>query len=306
MNFPTFSNAACLERLQPPTDKIRMVLDTDTYNEIDDQFAVVYALLSPNRLKVEAIYAAPFHNKRSSGPADGMEKSYQEILRLLSKMDMSPNGLVFRGSADYLKDTNRPHRSEAAMDLIDRAMKTDVTPLYVAAIGAVTNIASAILIEPEITKHIVVLWLGGNPFYWPNNQGAFNLVQDLNSSRLIFDCGVPLVHIPCFGVTSHLLTTMPEIERYVEGQGAIGDYLAKIFREYHAEHFAYSKVIWDISAIAYLINHQWVDTEIVHSPILTDQMTWSFDRSRHFIRNVTFVRRDPIFRDLFTKLRCQN
>lgn len=67
----------------PPAGKIRMVLDTDTYNEIDDQFALVHALLSPERLKVEAVYAAPFHNERSNGPEDGMERSYEEILRLL-------------------------------------------------------------------------------------------------------------------------------------------------------------------------------------------------------------------------------
>jgi hypothetical protein len=104
-------------------------------------------------------------------------------------------------------------------------------------------------------------------------------------------------------VSSHLITNLPEIQLYVEGQGDIGDYLAKIFREFSANHFAYSKVIWDISAIAYLINNQWVETEIVHSPILTDRMTWSFDRSRHFIRNATVIRRDSIFRDFFSKLK---
>ena len=67
--------------LKPPAKRpVRMVLDTDTYNEIDDQFAVVYALISPE-LDVQAVYAAPFHNNRSSGPGDGMEKSYEEILR---------------------------------------------------------------------------------------------------------------------------------------------------------------------------------------------------------------------------------
>ena len=266
MNLPTFSNAACLERLQSSTDKIGMVLDTDAYNEVDDQFAVVYALLSRDRLDVEGIYASPFYNKRSIGPADGMEKSYQEILNLLNKMDMSSDGLVFRGSTNYLKDVNQPQKSEATIDLIDRAMKRNSPPLYVVAIGAITNVASAILIKPEIASHIVVVWLGGNPFYWPNNQGAFNLVQDPNSYRLIFDSGVPLVHIPCFGVTSHLLTTLPKIERYVAGQGAIGDYLAKIFREYTTEHFAYSKVIWDISAIAYLINHLLGENRVCAQP----------------------------------------
>lgn len=46
--------------------KINMVLDTDTYNEVDDQFALMYALRSPERLNVEAIYAAPFYNNRSN------------------------------------------------------------------------------------------------------------------------------------------------------------------------------------------------------------------------------------------------
>src|SRR5256885_2251476 len=64
-----------LARLEPPEGVVRVVLDTDAYNEIDDQFAIAYAVRSP-RLDVEAVYAAPFHNVRSSGPADGMRRSY--------------------------------------------------------------------------------------------------------------------------------------------------------------------------------------------------------------------------------------
>ena len=60
MNFPKITNSTRLEKLQPQDGKIRMVIDTDTYNEIDDQFAVVHALLSPERLSVEGIYATPF------------------------------------------------------------------------------------------------------------------------------------------------------------------------------------------------------------------------------------------------------
>ena len=62
MNFPKLSETERIEHLCPPESTIRMVLDTDTYNEVDDQFAVVHALMSPNRLSVEALYAAPFHN----------------------------------------------------------------------------------------------------------------------------------------------------------------------------------------------------------------------------------------------------
>ena len=91
-----------ISRLQAPAGKVRMVLDTDTYNEIDDQFALTYALLSPDKLSVEAIYAAPFHNSRSNGPGDGMEKSYEEILRLLEFLGRSAHGFAYRGSTEYL------------------------------------------------------------------------------------------------------------------------------------------------------------------------------------------------------------
>ncbi len=307
MNFPLLSDVVRLGRLDPPRGKVRMVLDTDTYNEIDDQFALVYALLSPQEMMVEGVYAAPFFNNRSAGPGDGMEKSYEEILRLLDRLDVSPEGLAFRGSTDYLPDLEHPHNSEAAAHLIERAMADPTTPLYVVAIGAITNVASAILMDPRIVENIVVVWLGGQPLHWPH-AWEFNLQQDLQASRLIFDCGVPLVQIPCSGVASHLLTTVAEVEHYVEGRGRIGDYLTEIFREYHTDYtrpeaqYAWSKVIWDISGIAYLINPQWVPTNLVHSPLLTDQVTWSADATRHFIRQATFVHRDPIFRDLFKKL----
>ena len=302
VQMPQLTEPFRLDRLQPPAGKFRMVLDTDTYNEVDDQFALVYALLSPERIQVEAIYAAPFHNKRSSGPADGMEKSYEEIMRLLDKMAWPADNLVYRGSTAYLDKNLEPIRSDAVTDLIERALASPLDdPLYVVAIGAITNVATAILIEPSIIERIVVVWLGGHALHWPHTV-EFNLKQDVPAAQVVFNSGVPMVLIPCFGVTSHLLTTVPELEAYVSGRGAIGDYLVEIVKGYHADHVGWSKVIWDISTIAYLIDPSWVPTQLVHSPILTDQVTWSVDQSRHFIRYANYIHRDPIFRDLYAKL----
>ncbi|MCC6456275.1 MAG: nucleoside hydrolase [Caldilineaceae bacterium] len=301
-SMPKIADAARLERLQPPAGKIRMVLDTDTYNEVDDQFALVYALLSPERITVEAIYAAPFHNRRSSGPADGMQRSYEEIMRLLDKMAWPADGLVYKGSTAYLDKSRQPQQNDAVTDLIRRALASPADdPLYVVAIGAITNVASAILQEPSIIEKIVVVWLGGHALYWPNTV-EFNLKQDVVAAQIVFDCGVPLVHVPCYPVTSHLATTVSELEAYVSGRGAIGDYLVDIVKGYHDDHTAWSKPLWDVATIAYLINPEWVPTELVHSPILTDQVTWSVDHSRHLMRYATYIRRDPIFRDLFAKL----
>lgn len=292
-----------LQMLRPVERRpVRMVLDTDTYNEIDDQFALVYSLLSPE-LKVEAVYAAPFHNRRSSGPGDGMEKSYEEILRILQKIGLERERFAFRGSPDYLRDLERPHRSPAALDLVARARRSSSEdPLYVVAVGAITNVASALLIDPAIIKNIVLVWLGGNGHDWPH-QREFNFRQDLNASRLIFDSGVPLVQLPCTPVVTHFTTTVPEMEHYLSGQGEIAEYLLRIFKEYRKDHFGWSKVLWDMTAVAWLVNPDWLPSDVLHTPIVTDQYTLSLDRSRHFMRAVNFVRRDPIFRDFFTKLR---
>jgi hypothetical protein len=317
MNFPNISGRKRFERLLPPVGKVNMVLDTDTFNEIDDQFAVVYALLSQDELSVEALYAAPFFNERSTTPGEGMEKSYDEIVRLLDKLDVPSEELAHRGSPGFLVDYEHPYASDAVDDLIQRAMSSE-GPLYVVAIGALTNIASAILIEPGLIEKIVMVWLGGTALHWPHAV-EFNLAGDVLASRLVLDCGVPLVLIPCAGVTTHLRTTVSEIDLYVQGQGAIGNYLAETFKDYSDDHFAWSKEIWDVVAIAYLLNADWIPSQLVPSPIIAQRtadsvfnqdsyswykhpLTWSFDASRHPIRCAYYVERDPIFRDMFKKL----
>lgn len=295
------SEARRLELLTPPTGKCRVVLDTDTYNEIDDQFAVVYSLLAPEKIQLEGLYAAPFHNNRSDGPGDGMEKSYEEILRVLDRLGHDHVGLVHRGSTSYLPGAEEPVDSDAARDLISKAMQGE-DPLYVLAVGAITNVASALLLEPTIAGRIVVVWLGGNPTNWPSAR-EFNLMQDLHASRVVFDCGVPLVHIPCRNVSECLRTTLPEMKEHVKGRGAIGDYLYQIYEEYVPDQPARSKVIWDISAVAWVLNASWVPTYLTHSPILTDGMTWSRDDSRHLVREAFTVNRDGVFGDLFARLR---
>jgi len=302
MAYPYLDEETRLTRLRRPSGTVRMVLDTDTYNEIDDQFALAYAMLSPDKVRLEAVYAAPFWNELSSGPKDGMEKSYDEIVRILDRLGRSADGFAFPGSDRYLPAANVPVDSPAARDLIDKALaSSEDDPLYVVAIGAITNVASAILLNPDIVRSIVVVWLGGHHLGHKDTK-EFNLAQDPHASRVLFDSGVPLALIPCHGVASHLITTLPEIERFVKDKGDIGTFLAERYEGCSDDHFGYSRVIWDLSAVAYLVDPTFVEADLVHSPVLTDQTTWSVDTSRHFIRCATRVDRDAIFRDLFRKL----
>lgn len=113
------TDAQRIKNLSVPSGTVDVVLDTDAYNEIDDQFAIAYLLNCGEKLNTKAIYAAPFHNGRSQSAEDGMNKSYDEILRLLALMDRSVD--VYRGSTNYLEDEKTPVISPAAQDLSTRA-----------------------------------------------------------------------------------------------------------------------------------------------------------------------------------------
>ena len=296
------SDAQRLALLAPRAGRLRAVLDTDTYNEIDDQFAVVQALLSPDRLDLQAIYAAPFFNDRSSGPGDGMELSYGEILALLERLGVPSDGLVHRGVTDYVGPAKQALPAAAVDDLIARARSgSPDNPLYVIAIGAISNVASALLAAPDIIDRTVVVWLGGHALEWPQ-QREFNLRQDVGGAQVVFDSGVPLVLVPCMGVVSHLHSTVPEIERYVEPHGEIGRFLAQRFKEYETDHVGWAKEIWDMAPVGWLLDPDWTPSVLVPTPILTDQVTYSVDRARHPMRYVAQVKRNPIMRDFITKL----
>jgi inosine-uridine nucleoside N-ribohydrolase len=288
--------------LSPPQGQIRAVMDTDTYNEIDDQFAIVQMMLSPDRINVEGIYAAPFHNARSNSPGHGMEQSHAEILRLLERIGVSSDGLVYKGVVDYVGPGKIARDAAAVEHLIERAMDGSAgNPLYVIAIAAISNVASAILKAPEIIDRIVVVWLGGHVLHWPHTK-EFNLKQDVGGAQVLFDCGVPVVLVPCMGVASHLHSSVPEIEKYIEPQGDIGAFLSMRFKEYSDNHKGYSKEIWDMAAVAWALNPDWAPSVLTSSPVLSEQMTWSVDQRRHSVRYVTELDRDAIMRDFINKL----
>ncbi|MCC6859473.1 MAG: nucleoside hydrolase [Bryobacterales bacterium] len=301
-------DALLRKMLEPPSGRVPVVIDTDTYNEIDDQYCVAYGILSPDRMDVQAVYAAPYLNDRSTSAGDGMEKSYQEILRILKFLGRDAGGFAFRGSDRFLESAGKPVDSPAARDLIQKALQPRSTPLYVLTVGCPANVSSAILMEPKIRDRIVVVWLGGTTHEWPSAR-EFNLQQDLHASRVLFDSGAPLMQIPTKNVSEHLRTTVPEMERWVKGRSRLGDYLFGQFLDYARVHtqgreaaYPWSKVIWDISVVAWMVDPRWIPSSLVPSPVLTGDFRWSRKPGRHLIRVATNVSRDPVFHDLFEKL----
>lgn len=282
-----------------------MVLDTDAYNEIDDQFAISYLLKSKEKLNTKAIYAAPFFNSNSVSPKDGMEKSYDEIFKLLSLLGEKVD--VFKGSEKYLDNENTPVISYAARDLAERVKNySPQNPLYVVAIGAITNIASAILLNPEVAQNSVVIWLGGHALHYHHTK-EFNMYQDVAAARVVMQSGVPFVQLPCTGVVSNFTVSKPELEFWLKGKNPLADYLAENTikkADSYAKETAWTRVIWDVTAVAWLLNdsERFMESRIIPTPIPTYDNFYATDFNSYSMRYVYNIKRDALMTDLFRKL----
>lgn len=298
-------DARMIKRLRLPEGLVDVVLDTDTYNEIDDQYALAYLIKSDDRLNLKALYAAPFFNAKSESAGDGMEKSYQEIMKILTLMGREDlKQVVYRGSTSFMKSETEAVDSEAARDLAERAMEyTTERPLYVVAIGAITNVASALLRKPEIRDRIVVVWLGGHAVSWPDTK-EFNMSGDYSAARVVMGCGVPMVLLPCMGVVSEFRVSGPELEYHLRGKNRLCDYLVDYsIREGSAgSKFAtWTRVIWDVTAVAWLLGGFMNDC-VMRTPMPGYDGKYEFGGDRHLMRYVYQIHRDKLMEDLFGKL----
>lgn len=278
---------------------IPVVIDSDTYNEIDDQFAIAYALCRPKQLDVLAMLAAPFMNERAASPAEGMQKSLAEMRRIRDLCHS--HAPLYAGSTTYLPEDGRAVESPACNELIRLAMAMpEGKRLCVAAIAVLTNIASALLKAPQIKDRIVVYWLGAHAKDFPD-QNEFNLRQDRLAAQVVFDSGVPIVWFPCRGVCSHLSLSLWEANHWMQGKNVLADVLLLLLRQSNTAGMGQSRILWDIAPIAALCSPRCVQTEPVPAPIVT-QGRLQFPPERHRVDYVLMISRDQVFADFFAAI----
>jgi inosine-uridine nucleoside N-ribohydrolase len=236
-----------------------------------------------------------------------MEKSYAEILHVLEltgKRELS--GLVYRGADRYIPDEETPVRSDGARRLVELAMEhTKENPLYVVCIAAPTNVASAILMEPEIVNRMVVIWSGGVGLNWPDCQ-CFNGGQNVAASRVVLQSKVPVVLTPGRSVGDRLLTTGPELKYWLEGKNRFCDYLVqKTVSEAELCNAGkvWSRPLTDVVPFGWLVGgEEFVLDRLEKRPTIEYDLYYSFDPRRPMMRYVYYVKRDQLLNDLFEKL----
>ncbi len=282
----------------------KVIVDSDTYNEMDDQYAIAYAIAS-DKMEVLALNAAPFHNDRSRDFGDGMEKSYEEILRVLEHIGKTGQYPVFKGSRTRINDDPelRPVDSPAARNIIKLAHETDEI-IYILALGAITNVVSAAMIDPSICDRICVVWLGGHCFDF-RDLGEFNLAQDYAAGQLLLNLDVPLIMLPaCDHGTKVLQVRLPDMQEIKGDSPAAVFFRETLPEEFNGDYYenGWERVIWDIAAPGAVAVPEGYSFSVIPAPVFGDNWQYAFDRTRRKIIFMEKVDRDTVVHDAFACL----
>ncbi len=287
-----------------PQEKIvRVITDTDAYNEADDQFAIVHAALSPKFENVGFI-AAHFGINRVKL---SMEASFQELERLFGHMAVPTKGLLYRGAVNPMPDRFTPVDSEGARLIIKEAMADDPRPLFVTFLGPITDLASAYLLEPRIANRLTAIWIGGGAY--PSGGIEFNLGNDINAANVVFGSSIAVWQVPK-NVYEMMPVSLAELEYRVRPYGAIGRYLFDQLNE-HAQtdiprkspfRTGESWVLGDSPAVGLILYEHRFEFDWVPAPQIGVDMNYIHTGLNRPIR--VYRRIDPrlILEDMFCKL----
>ena len=266
------------------SEKIRIILDTDANNELDDQHAIAYMLFNESIFDVEGI---TINKTRNGGSIDD---HYDEANRVVKLCGWHSRVELYKGSTgsfEQIKDQlNNPvyDGSNAVNFIISMAKKESNRKLVLMSIGKLTNIALALHKDPSISSKIRIVWLGSN---YPD-PGEYNQENDLSSLQYIIDCNVDFqIALVRYGEpsgTDAVRTSLSEIEKIMPGKGPhistpvigrhggtftnFGDYSVNLFQNIYYHDDPPSRALFDMAAVAIVKNPFWAKQQKIPKPEL--------------------------------------
>lgn len=214
--------------------QVRVIIDTDCDCEADDQFAVLHHLMTP-KIDVVGIVAEHFADRFGEGSE---ESSYKEIKKVLNLAGMEDKVPVYHGCSHALQDESTPNPSEAAEFIIQEALKDDDRALFIAGQGALSNVASAYLMNPAIKDRLTLIWIGGGTY--PNGESEFNLENDVNAANVVFGSGMEIWQVPK-NLYSKMYVPLSVLYEKVYPCGEIGKYLVEHIQDANARFLDWIK-----------------------------------------------------------------
>lgn len=172
----------------------KIIIDTDIGDDIDDALAIAFALESPelNIIGITTVYKNVI--ARAKLAVNMLQKAgrgdipvYAGIGRpIIDKVDL--NEIPCQYSEE--KDGSVGGFGTNAIDfIIDTVMESE-GDITLVPIGPLTNIAIAILKEPELRGKVKEIVMMGGSYY--NHLTEWNMKCDPEAARIVFDSGIPI------------------------------------------------------------------------------------------------------------------
>lgn len=237
----------------------KVIIDADTGNEVDDLYAIVRGLLEPswNVIALNAAQWQPAH----WAVEQSMEESYRLNQVLLGYLKLGGTVKSYRGATNRLFDWgNLAQPSMASYQLIQEAHKMEGDKkLTVVTLGALTNIASALLMDPSISSKIAVYWLGTTYDFEENilRKRDFNCMMDPQALEEVLKSSAELHVIPV-NIASKMTFNYEETEQKLSGKHGVLDFLVDRWYQ-HLDGSRYERTIWDLTIIEAIIHPEWVE-----------------------------------------------
>jgi purine nucleosidase len=231
-----------------------------------------------------------------------LQESHDETIKLLHLMGLEGDVRVEDGAPHAIPDESTPVDSPGARLIIEEAMKDDTRPLHIAFYGPLTDMASALLIEPKIQdRGIRVIWIGGGP--WPNGGREYNLSNDIHAANVVMKSNLQVWQVPRNTYRTMGVTYAELIEK-VYPQGEIGKYLVEQLLEHNAQtrpEMEY-RSLGDSPCIGIILDPECGQWTWRPAPIFDEQMHYLHPGEYRPIRVYDNVNTRFIHEDLFAKL----
>jgi purine nucleosidase len=270
------------------TERLDLIIDADTANEVDDLYAIVRAILEP-KFNLLAITSAQFHTSplASENTVNESQQINEEIIRLMKVKGIS----LPLGSNTPLTEYGQPVSSEASRFIIETAHKMKSNQkLNVVILGSCTNAASAILEDPSIIPKIKVHYLG----FWHTpstnvyNKKEFNSGNDPIAVEVLLNTKTLDLNVMTATTSQKLVFTKQEVDMHLKNKEGVASYLINRWETYDDPEKE-KWTMWDVAIIESLAQPEFSTIKYfltppentqrkigIHTNIDADKMTKDF------------------------------
>lgn len=239
--------------------QIKMIIDADTANEVDDLYALARAIVAPS-IDLIGITSAQFHNSPLASDSTVLESHIlnQDIVRIMHRQDIP----IVIGANAPLTTLDVPAISPAARFIIEEAHKLPKgDTLDVVILGSCTNVASAVLMDPSIVSRIRVHYIG---FWHDRVKGTFNRIEfnsgnDQKGVDVLLNAEGLEFNVMTATTCKNLVFDKTETFSQLEGKSEIGDYLVNRWKTFDPwfnknDPTKQKWIMWDVAIIEALIH----------------------------------------------------